>query len=92
MEMQLAKDLILLYLSVAEKPTILDDESSEITSVVWTLNATNMILTCKTKGQPEPRIVWTKDNVVNWEKTINYLSLKLNLISELIHKFFSAHW
>lgn len=44
-------------------PNIVDDESS--TSTVAVREGLNISLTCKAKGNPEPRIVWKRENGFN---------------------------
>lgn len=44
-------------------PNIVDDESS--TSSVAVREGLNISLTCKAKGNPEPRIVWKRENGFN---------------------------
>jgi len=44
-------------------PNIVDDESS--TSTVAVREGFNISLTCKAKGNPEPRIVWKRENGFN---------------------------
>ncbi|XP_022170746.1 lachesin-like isoform X1 [Myzus persicae] len=51
------------YLQVVVPPNIVDDESS--TSTVAVREGLNISLTCKAKGNPEPRIVWKRENGFN---------------------------
>lgn len=44
-------------------PNIVDDESSP--STVAVREGLNVSLTCKAKGNPEPRIVWKRENGFN---------------------------
>jgi len=44
-------------------PNIVDDESS--TSSVAVREGLNISLTCKAKGNPEPKIVWKRENGFN---------------------------
>lgn len=54
-----------LFVSLAgEKPGIITDAQLSET-IVWTLNATQKSLICKTTGDPEPRVIWTKDDKVS---------------------------
>ncbi|VVC43062.1 Immunoglobulin subtype,Immunoglobulin-like domain,Immunoglobulin-like fold,Immunoglobulin subtype [Cinara cedri] len=51
------------YLQVVVPPNIVDDESSS--STVAVREGLNASLTCKAKGNPEPRIVWKRENGFN---------------------------
>jgi hypothetical protein len=50
----------LLLLTVP--PNIVDDESSA--STVAVREGLNISLTCKAKGNPEPKIVWKRENAL----------------------------
>ncbi|OXA51663.1 Telokin [Folsomia candida] len=50
-----------LRVKSGEKPGIITDAQLSET-IVWTLNATQKSLICKTTGDPEPRVIWTKDD------------------------------